>query len=89
MIATRRWLIIALGFLFLSGISFECNGQKRTKTVVNVHANQLYQQTQITVTKEETYKLTAEGEWQDADFPPSDTIRFLKALPLPCSLACC
>lgn len=28
------------------------------------------------VTKGETYQITAEGKWQDADFPPSDANGF-------------
>ena len=76
MITNRTRLIVALGFLFLSVISFECTGQNQHESVVEIPANQLYQPTGIIAIKGETYQLTAEGEWQDADFPASDANGF-------------
>ena len=76
MIVIRTRLIVALGLLFLSGLSLESVGQNQSESIVEVQANQLYQPTGITVSKGETYAITAEGEWQDADFHPSDANGF-------------
>jgi len=76
MIVIRTRLIVALGLLFLSGLSLESVGQNQSESVIEVQANQLYQPTGITVSKGETYAITAEGEWQDADFHPSDANGF-------------
>lgn len=43
---------------------------------ISVDAKVLFQPTNIQVTKGETYQITAEGEWQDADFPTSDANGF-------------
>jgi hypothetical protein len=46
------------------------------QSLVDVQANQPSVSTGIHVTKGETYRITAEGEWQDAGFPPSDANGF-------------
>lgn len=46
--------------------------QATSQTVVEVSADRLYQPTGVSVTKGEVYELTAEGHWQDADFPSTD-----------------
>jgi hypothetical protein len=51
MIANRTRLIVAVGLLFLSGLSLESVGQNQPESVVEVQANQLYQPTGITVSK--------------------------------------
>ena len=46
------------------------------QSIVEVSANQLSVETGVPVVKGETYQISAEGEWQDADFPPSDANGF-------------
>ena len=43
---------------------------------IKVAANVFPTSTQIVVSKGETYKISAEGKWQDSDFPPSDATGF-------------
>ena len=63
-----RTVLLAAFILFVS------NGF--SQSVVNVAANELNRSTGISVTKGETYRITAEGEWQDADFPATDANGF-------------
>lgn len=64
--------ILFISFLF-SGITFS---QTSGIEVVSIEAHKLYQSTGISVLKGETYQITAEGEWQDVDFPTSDANGF-------------
>ncbi len=66
---------ILLSFLIacvMVGMPINTKAQQK----VTAKANWFLQQTGIQVTKGETYLITAKGEWQDADFPPSDANGF-------------
>lgn len=59
--------------LLISGLILldsSCFSQQKTEFMVS--ANELFQTTSISVEKGETYQIKAEGEWQDASFPPTD-----------------
>ena len=64
----------ALGFILVM-ICCQAFAQQPEKTF-EVHADQLLQNTGMMVFKGETYQITAEGQWQDAGFPPSDANGF-------------
>ncbi|MCB9192120.1 MAG: DUF3943 domain-containing protein [Flavobacteriales bacterium] len=58
-------------WIFLFAWQYGCAQQ-----VIEVNANDLFQPTGISVEKGETYQITAEGQWQDAGFPPTDANGF-------------
>lgn len=70
--AVRTFLLSALCCLLVQ-ISFNSFSQEST---FEVKASGLNQPTGIMVTKGETYQIMATGEWQDADFPPTDANGF-------------
>ena len=78
MIYNRKRLLVTLAFLAFLEFTSNCVRQIQLDTVIKVQANQLYQTTEIIVSKGEKYQITASGEWQDASFPPSDASRYLR-----------
>lgn len=56
----------------LFALTFLASAKAQQNKTVVVQANQLYQTTAVQVQKGETYRITATGQWQDADFPPTD-----------------
>ena len=62
--------------LFVLGLSVTGFSQQAKPKIIEVVADQFFQPTGILVTKGETYQITAEGDWQDADFPVTDANGF-------------
>ncbi len=71
MVIQRLSLIFLLTSLFASMPS-----KTTAQQSITVKAHSLFQRSGIQVTKGETYQITADGEWQDADFPPTDANGF-------------
>lgn len=69
MVIDRFVLLFVLAAIFLFTSS-------KAQTTVVVEANIYPFSSGISVTKGETYRITASGEWQDADFPATDANGF-------------
>lgn len=74
----RITLLISWLFLMLSSqiISAQTHLSIGESVVVTVSADDLFQPTLVSVVKGDSYRIDAQGEWQDAGFPSSDAEGF-------------
>ncbi|MGB0918247.1 MAG: hypothetical protein ACPGU4_11700 [Flavobacteriales bacterium] len=67
--------LLVLSVLIFCQFGFT-KAQNSPEHKIDVQANKYLQQTGISVIKGDVYRITAAGEWQDADFPPSNANGF-------------
>lgn len=77
----NNWCCLVIFCSFFLSISFNCLAQKVILSFNEAHIDTVYawkkhNKTSIKLKKGETYKITANGEWQDAGFPPTDANGF-------------